>query len=180
MKRWMCCLLVLMLAAGLAPCALAETEEDDGLVAVNLQAIKAVLDRNDLTFTFREEGDSFYVGFDLENKMESCTMWLIAYDDGVLIQCDLDVRLEPERVNDLAIYLMRCNSMVRMGNFYIDEDEDVVGYEIFILSDVLPPTQDALKWAMALSLAMLETRGDAIYDIMMNGISAEEALSRYP
>ena len=180
MKRWMCALAALVLLLGMAGCAQAEREEDAGLVAINLQAIKAALDRNGLTYTYKEKSDSFYVLFDLDCKMKSCTAWLIAYDDGVLLQCDLDVKVEKDRENDLALYLMRCNGQTRIGGFYIDFDEHLTGYELFILSDVLPPTQDALDYGLAVGLTMLEDRGDALYDILMNGMTAEEALRLYP
>ena len=44
MKRWISMLLALAILGCLAPCALAETEEDPGRVAINLQAIKAALE----------------------------------------------------------------------------------------------------------------------------------------
>lgn len=175
MKRWMCALLAYMMLMGAAVGALADREEDQARLAVNLQAIKAALDRNELTFTYREEGDSFFAEFDLSCAFPSCTVWLIAYDDGVQIEADYDVEADPARLDELALFLMRCNSSMRIGGFYIDYDERIVGYTTFIYSDVLPPTQDALDFNMAIGLTMLERYGDQVKAVLLDGMTAEDA-----
>ena len=175
LKRMICALLTCMLLLGGAADALADREEDQARLAVNLQAIKAALDRNELQYTYQEDGDSFYAEFDLDGAISSCIMWLIAYDDGVQIQMDYDMEIPPDRVDELARYLMRRYSSLRMGGFYIDYEEGFVGYQSFIYSDVLPPTQNALDFHMAMGLTMLERLSDRVKAILLDGMTAEEA-----
>ena len=176
MKRLICIglALAMLLTAG---CAYAEGEEEDAArVAVNLQAIKAALDRNELAFTYLEESDGFCVEFNLECAIQSCTFWIIAYDDGVHIQADYDMKLTGEHLDALANYLMYCNSQMRLGAYYIDYSEMFTGWEVFLYTDVSAPTQHSLDYAVATGLAMLENRGDRVSDILLKGVTAQEAI----
>ena len=175
MKRLICVWLILALLAGVG-CANAAREEDPARLAVNLQAVKAALDRNDLVYHYVEDTDAFWLEFNLECVMASCTVWFIVYDDGVLIQADYDLEPDAARLDELAKYLMYRNSDMLIGAYYIDYADLYTGWEMYLYTDVNAPTQNSLDYGLALALTMLESCGGRVYDVLMNGMTAQEAI----
>ncbi|MCR4885903.1 MAG: YbjN domain-containing protein [Clostridiales bacterium] len=150
-------------------------EEDPARVAVNLQAIKVMLDENELKFTYQEEQDSFLLKYSLESAMDAADVWLTAYDDGVWVRIDYEEEIPEDKWDQLMILCSLFNEDMRLGCFYVDRENASMGYRFFLYTDVLPPTQHALAFALVLGISMLEYRGDAVAAVLHRNMSAWEA-----
>ncbi len=178
MKRLLVCLIALVLLTGSLTPALTEMEEDRGRVAVNLQAIKVMLDANDLSIDFNEENDYFAVDFELKDKrLDSCTIYVCAYEDGVAIEAAYEQTAEKETWTEIILFLNRVTTRMRLGNFYLDEYDGAVVFRIFLFTDVLPPTQYSLEYNMGLALYLLDRYGGPLAALFYDGATAEEAWS---
>ena len=176
--------LVLMILALVLPAAAgcAKGEEDPARLAVNLQAIKAMLDQNEVVYTYHASADCFDSRFDLNGeKMKQMTAWIAAYDDGVEIQADYTVNLPPETwaVEEVSVFLILVNYDLRMGGFYMNPEKGIIGYKVFLYTDSMAPTQEMLRFALALSIHETEALGDLIYEVLQGSATAAEAYARY-
>ena len=154
---------------------LSPLEEDPARVAVNLQAIKVMLDENDLKFTYQEEQDSFLLKYTLDSDMDAADVWLTAYDDGVWVRIDYEEEIPEDKWEQLMILCSLFNAEMRLGSFYVDRDNASMGYRFFLYTDVLPPTQHALAFALVLGISMLEYRGEAVAAVLNGNMSAWDA-----
>ena len=174
MKRWFSLALALVLALGMLPAA-APAEEDPARLAVNLQAVKVMLDQNEFKYSYNEDSDSFDLKFTIDGPLKSCWAWMIVYDDGVLIQADYDVTATSDVRDEMAAYFIRVSNDTRLGAFYMDYSTGDMGYELFLYSDVVAPTQDALHYGLLLAVGMVEEYSAAVAGILFNGLTAEQA-----
>ena len=176
MKRCIICLMTLVLMTGMMCQGLTEMEEDRGRVAVNLQAIKVMLDANDLPIDFDSENDYFAVDFDLKDKrLDACTIYVCAYEDGVAIEAAYEQTAEKETWTQIILFLNRVTSLMRLGNFYLDEYDGAVVFRVFLFTDVLPPTQYSLEYNIGFALYMLDRYGKPLAALFYDGATAEEA-----
>ena len=150
-------------------------DEDPARVAVNLQAIKVMLDENDLKFTYQEDQDSFLLKYTLESDMNTADVWLTAYEDGVWVRIDYEEEIPEDKWEQLMILCSLFNEDMRLGCFYVDRDNASLGYRFFLYTDVLPPTQHALAFALVLGISMLEYRGEAVAAVLHGNMSAWDA-----
>ncbi len=183
MRRMTALLLALMLLAvpafaqeAPADAEQADTEEDAARVAVNLQAIKVMLDASELTFTYQEESDTFALRYTLECEMGKAILWITAYDDGVWLRADYEEDVPEDKWDEFLRFCSLCNEEGRLGCFYLDRENRSVGYKQFLYTDVLPPTQASLTMNTALALGMLEYRGNGTAAILFQDATAEEAI----
>lgn len=177
MRKLIAWILLACLLFGAVPALAEATDEDVARVAVNLQAIKVMLDDYELKFTYSEESDTFLLGYSIESAIDGCYLYLTAYDDGVFVQADYDYEVPQEKWEETLRFCALCSEPTRMGCFYLDRENATVGYKFFIYSDVLPPTQAALAYVLELAVNMLEYRGDALSAVLNDGATAEEALN---
>ncbi len=118
----------------------------------------------------------FELGFVLDNeRLDACTIWLIAYEDGVEIEMEYDEPADEATWLDVAVFLNRMNVRTFLGNLYLDEDSGAVGYRVFLYGDVLPPTQNALETSLAHGLWMLERIGASMEAMLFEGATVDEA-----
>ena len=176
MKRLIICLLMAALLTGSLRPVLAETEEDRGRVAVNLQAIKVMLDANELSMDYDAENDYFTVDFDLDDKrLNSCTVYICAYEDGVPLEAAYEQTAEKETWPEIVLFLNRVTARMRLGSLYLDEYDGAVVFRVFLFTDVLPPTQYSLEYSMGLALYLLDRYGGPLAALIYDGITAEDA-----
>ena len=155
--------------------------EDAARIAVNLQAIKAMLDQNNVLYHFHESADCFDARFDLNGvKMQQITVWIAAYEHGVEIQADYTVQQKQETwaADELSKYLILVNYDQRIGSFYMNQEKGIIGYKVFLYTDRMTPTQEMLRFALALSISEAERHGDWILDLMQGIITAKEAYAQ--
>lgn len=153
------------------------TGEDQARVAVNLQAIKVMLDAEDLKFTYQEEQDSFLLRYTLNSDMSAAVVWLTAYDDGVWVRMDYEEEIPKDRWEQLMILCSLLNEDMRLGCFYVDRDNESLGYRFFLYTDVLPSTQQALKFALTLGVSMMTYRGNAVAAVLRGDMNAWDAFA---
>ena len=151
------------------------SEEDAARVAVNLQAIKVMLDDNELEFSYQEDTDTFALEYALEGDAGNATLWLTAYEDGVWVRADYEGKVPEDKWSEIMRFCTLCNEESRIGCFYLDREYQSVGYKQFLYTDVLPPTQKALAWNTALALTMLKYRSAGLAAILHGDAGAEEA-----
>ena len=176
MKKWIICLMTLVLLTGMLCPALAEWDEDPARLAVNLQAIKAMLDANEVAASYDEDTDTFSADFNLDCKrMKDCTVWLCAYDDGVAMEAVYEQKAQKDAWKELILFMNRLNTQLRLGNFYLDESDGGLIFRVFLYNDVLPPTQYSLEYCIGMALYLMEYYGDSLEAILFDGASAEDA-----
>lgn len=180
MKKLTALLLILCLLAPGIPALAEEAEsasrEDAARVAVNLQAIKVMLDDNDLEFTYQKESDSFMVPYELDCPMQYATIWLTSYEDGVWVQADYDAEIPEDKWEEMQRFCALCTESMRLGCFYLDREHKSLGYQFFIYTDVVAPTQHALVYATSMALVMLEYRGAGAAALLNGDATVEQAL----
>ena len=150
-------------------------EEDAARVAVNLQAIKVMLDKYDLKFTYQEDQDTFLLLYTLESDIDTAAVWLTAFDDGVWVRIDYDEDIPDDKLEQILILCSLFNEEMRLGCFYVDRENKSLGYRFFLYTDVLPPTQVSLAFALVLGISMMENRGEAVAAVLYEDMSAWDA-----
>lgn len=152
-----------------------DLEEDQALVAVNLQAIKVMLDKYELKFSYQEDQDTFLLFYTLDSDMESAAVWLTAYDDGVWVRIDYEEEIPDDKLDQILILCSLFNEEMRLGCFYVDRENKSLGYRFFLYTDVLPPTQVSLAFSLALGISMMENRGEAVAAVLYEDMNAWDA-----
>lgn len=177
-KRLLAMLVTLLLAqTPSAPAA--EIEENTALLAVNMQAVQAMLIHNEIKYEYHDGNDNFETFWGIDGELDECRAWLIVYDDGVAINADYEVEAGEDKRDELAKYFMRVNNRTRLGNFYIDYENGTIGYEIFLYTGVVAPTQELLWDSMICAIRMAERCGGAVAGILYHDMTAEEAFASY-
>lgn len=174
MKKWLCFILSLLLALCAFTSSMAMTEEE-ARKSVNTQAIRSMLDVNEYNYTYVEDGGYFTLTFTLESTLNTCKVWIVPFDDSVRIQADYEVSATKETRDEMAIFCTRISNDLRVGHFYMDYDEGLVGYEVMIYTEEAAPTQKALDFCLTLSISMAERYGEGVANILFNKYTAEDA-----
>ncbi len=175
LKRIVFALLITTLVWSMTLCALAE--EDELLLSINTQVVKTYLDANELKYTqMGDNDDVFKLDYSLDGTLNSGVLWIIVYDDGVQFEADYDISANSEKAEEVAKYLCGINAKMRIGGFYI-EDDDTIGNSSFYYTGTLAPSQEGIELHLLITLNNLETYSDAIAGILFGNETADTLLT---
>lgn len=164
MKNWIRILVVALLCTLVAPAAFAENQVR---LAANIDAVKTVLDDNDLVYIqMGDNEDVFYLSYDLDCTLNSCDMWIIVYDDGVHFQADCEASAPENTRSAIASYMIRQNKDMRVTSLYMDDETGLLGCQYFLYSDAQIPTASAIGTCLTTVLGTLEDHGNNLAALM--------------
>ncbi|HIR26533.1 MAG TPA: YbjN domain-containing protein [Candidatus Choladousia intestinigallinarum] len=159
--------------------AASEDAFEDARKIANAQAMKAVLDANEYSYDFSEDR-IFEMSFTLDDtSFDSCKVWAFAKDDGVKIQADYTVKADEDVRDEVASFFIRMNNKLNLGEFYMDYENGLMGYEVYVYSEDATPSQKALDTGLNIAVAMSEYGADGVANIIYGGYTAEQAYGSY-
>lgn len=165
MKKLLCVVLMLMLALGALGAV--HAEEDATMLAINIQTVKANLDAAELKYSqVGENGDGFKLEYSLDGTLNSGTLWIIVYDDGVQFEADYDIGVTDANRATVAEKLCQINSRIRIGGFYI-EDSGTVGNRSFYYTGSQTPSQESITKYRTMAVGNLESYSEEIAEVLL-------------
>lgn len=166
MKRLLCLMVMLTMTLGIMSVAYAE--EDETMLALNIQAVKANLDAAELKYDqLGDNNDVFKLNYTLDGTLNSGTLWIAVYDDGVQFEADYDISATDANRATVAEKLCQINAQLRIGGFYIEES-GTIGNGAFYYTGSQTPSQESVTEYRDAVLGNLESYSEEIAEVLFS------------
>lgn len=166
MKRLLCLMVMLTMTLGIMSVAYAE--EDETMLALNIQAVKANLDAAELKYDqLGDNNDVFKLNYTLDGTLNSGTLWIAVYDDGVQFEADYDISATDANRTVVAEKLCQINAQLRIGGFYIEE-KGTIGNGSFYYTGSQVPSQEGITEYRDAVLGNLESYSEEIAEVLFS------------
>lgn len=159
MKKLLCLTLMLMMVFGVL--SVVRAEMDTARVEANIQAVKENLDAAELNYELVGDGNVFKLDYNLQGTLNSGTLWIAVYDDGVQFEADYDISATDANRTTVAEKLCQINAQLRIGGFYIEEN-GTIGNGAFYYTGSQTPSQESVTEYRVAVLGNLESYSDEI------------------
>lgn len=165
MKKLLCLTLMLMMVFGVL--SVVRAEMDTARVEANIQAVKENLDAAELNYELVGDGNVFKLDYNLQGTLNSGTLWIAAYDDGVQFEADYDISATDANRATVAEKLCQINAQLRIGGFYIEES-GTIGNGSFYYTGSQVPSQEGITEYRDAVLGNLESYSEEIAEVLFS------------
>ena len=130
---------------------------------------------------FHSEDGIFHFGLNLSNKIKNIDFFARLNASDYTIHCVCPMHADPDdrdMMCRIAIFLHLANYNLRNGNFELDIHDGEIRFKSHVDCDGLTsPTTAMVRNSIYICASMFKHYGDAIYHIIHNGMTPEEAIA---
>ena len=176
MKKIIAMVLALVFVLSLTTAFADSDAQKEAWIASKTAAVRNMFDTEGYKYDYSSEKNRFKATFSVDSVMESVTLWVFVKYDLVEFNADYQVNAPASQCDDVAIFFTRINDFFRIGGFYMEYDEGLMGYKIVVYTEEVDPSEDCLYWALRLSVNFAEMVGDILNDLLTGSLTVDQAV----
>lgn len=156
-------LLLLPVLAGIAEDA-AEKEAVEKLNVLVIDYLKSQ------KYSYEFDGvNRFQMQFDLDNTLQTCSVQIYTYYDGISFSAWPDIDAKPEHMANTALYVALVNTGIFYGQIILDPEDGSLRTRAFHLAEETLPGLQEVDVLLHMQLYYLEVFGEGLKAVAVDG-----------
>lgn len=142
-----------------------------------INEIKTVFANENLKYTYDDEEEFFWLGFDIDCMVDTAKLIIFVEDDFYLAYATANLTVTGNW-SEIYEYIARANSNLINGNFEVDSKTGAVKYKLCVDFCDKVPAQRTIKRTARYAILTLEKYLDGFLKVMSGALSARDAINQ--
>ena len=144
-------------------------------------AVSTFLHNDDWHFSFDEEDGVFTFGLGVKGRLKKIRYLIAVRQAHYIVYATVPIGVDEDdrtTMREMADFICRANYGLKCGNFELDMDDGQIRYKVYVDCRADIPAESVIKNSVYCPAAMFERYGDGILDVIFQGVSGKDAVSK--